>query len=350
MKTSDFHYDLPDILIAQRPADRRQDSRLLVLPESGIPEDHQFRDLLDLLHPGDLLVVNDTRVIPARLLGAKDSGGRVEVLIERIENKNELLAHVRASKACRPGTKLLLENGLEFEVSGRDEDLFRIRFLGSQDLYEVLDEYGRIPLPPYIHREADSDDRTRYQTVYAHSPGAVAAPTAGLHFDDELLDSIRQKGIDIGHITLHVGAGTFQPVRSETIENHKMHSERIIVSESLAEKIRQTRSGNGRIVAVGTTVVRALESVADDMGNLQAFTGETDIFIHPGYKFRVIDAMVTNFHLPESTLLMLVSAFAGRDSILNAYRHAVKMKYRFFSYGDAMFIERGKVGQGNTSA
>jgi len=340
MKTSEFHFDLPERLIAQRPPEKRRNSRLLVLPPDGNPADRQFEELADFLRAGDLLVLNDTRVIPARLLGKKESGGRVEVLIERIENGFEAEAHIRASKACKPGTRLLLENSLQVEVLSRSDDLFRIRLLGEEILYSALERVGRIPLPPYIDRDADEADRKRYQTVYAQSPGAVAAPTAGLHFDEAMLERLKAKGIEIGKLTLHVGAGTFQPVRSENIESHKMHSERIVVDQALADQVRHARERGGRIVAVGTTVVRALESIADEAGQVSAFAGETSIFIYPGYRFRVIDAMVTNFHLPGSTLLMLVSAFAGMGPILRAYQHAVEKEYRFFSYGDAMFIER----------
>jgi S-adenosylmethionine:tRNA ribosyltransferase-isomerase len=340
MKTSDFHFVLPERLIAQRPPAKRRDSRLLVLPSAGSPADHKFEELPEFLRARDLLILNDTRVIPARLLGNKESGGQVEVLIERIENEFEALAHIRASKACKPGTRLILENDLPVEVLGREDDLFRIRLLGGDTLYRALERVGRIPLPPYIDRDADEEDRQRYQTVYAKSPGAVAAPTAGLHFDEAMLERLKAKGIEIGKLTLHVGAGTFQPVRSDNIESHKMHSEHIVVDQALVDQIRQARERGGRVVAVGTTVVRALESVADEAGQVGAYSGETSIFIYPGYRFRVVDAMITNFHLPESTLLMLVSAFAGTGPIIRAYQHAVENEYRFFSYGDAMFIER----------
>jgi len=340
MNTRDFYFELPETLIAQRPPTHRRSSRLLVLPAKGEPGDYRFEDLPDFLRSGDLLVLNDTRVIPARLLGNKESGGRVEVLIERIEGDTEAQAHIRASKACKPGTRLILEGELQVEVLGRVDDLFRIRLLGNDTLFSELERLGRIPLPPYIQRDADEQDRQRYQTVYAQAPGAVAAPTAGLHFDEQMLQRLKEKGIEFGHLTLHVGAGTFQPVRSADIESHKMHSERIIVDQELVNQVLKTRERGGRVVAVGTTVVRALESAANETGQVTACSGETDIFIRPGYRFRVIDAMITNFHLPESTLLMLVSAFAGRERILNAYRHAVAEEYRFFSYGDAMFIER----------
>jgi len=340
MRTADFHFDLPPELIAQRPPAERRDSRLLVVAADGRLDDRRFTDIVEYLRAGDLLVLNDTRVIPARLLGNKQSGGRVEVLVERIEDSQEAVAHIRASKSCKPGTRLLMEQQLELEVLGREGDLFRVRLLGETDFYTALEQAGRIPLPPYIDRAADEEDRRRYQTVYADAPGAVAAPTAGLHFDDAMLEQLQQRGIELGRLTLHVGAGTFQPVRSENIKEHQMHSERIIITETLAGQIAQARQRGGRVIAVGTTVVRALESVADEHGIVKPFQGETDIFILPGYRFRVIDAMITNFHLPESTLLMLVSAFAGKDRIMSAYRHAVAEGYRFFSYGDACFIEK----------
>jgi len=340
MKTADFHFDLPPELIAQRPPAERRDSRLLVVSADGGLTDRRFTDIVEYLRADDLMVLNDTRVIPARLLGHKQSGGRVEVLVERIENDSEAVAHIRASKSCKPGTRLLMEQQLELEVLGREGDLFRVRLLGHTDFFTALEQAGRIPLPPYIDRAADEEDRRRYQTVYADAPGAVAAPTAGLHFDEAMLELLQQQGVEVGRLTLHVGAGTFQPVRSENIEAHEMHSERIIISETLAGQIAKTRQRGGRVIAVGTTVVRALESVADEHNAVKPFQGETDIFILPGYRFRVIDAMITNFHLPESTLLMLVSAFAGKDNIMNAYRHAVAEGYRFFSYGDACFIEK----------
>lgn len=340
MRTRDFFFDLPDSLIAQTPPGNRRDSRLLLLDSHGTVTDRQFSELAQLLEPDDLLVLNDTRVIPARLLGAKHSGGQVEVLIERIENQSEALAHIRASKACKPGNRLTMEGELEFEVLGREGDLFRIKLLGESDLLTELERVGRIPLPPYIKRTANDTDRQRYQTVYAREPGAVAAPTAGLHFDDAMLDKIQRQGTRLGWLTLHVGAGTFQPVRSDSIEQHAMHRERLTIGTELAQQIADTRRRRGRIIAVGTTVVRALESVANENRLVSAYSGETDIFILPGYDFKVVDAIITNFHLPESTLLMLVSAFAGIENIMAAYKHAVQQGYRFFSYGDAMFIER----------
>jgi S-adenosylmethionine:tRNA ribosyltransferase-isomerase len=336
MRRRDFHYDLPSELIAQHPAPRRSDSRLLVLEgASGAVTDRVFRELPELLRGGDLLVFNDTRVIPARLFGCKETGGRVEVLVERVVDERRVLAHVRASKAPKPGSVLYLEESLAVEVAGRQGDLFELRF--EAPALESLERHGRIPLPPYIDRQADEPDLERYQTVYARRRGAVAAPTAGLHFDQELLEQIRAMGVASAYVTLHVGAGTFQPVRAEDIREHRMHREYLEVPEATCRAIRETRARGGRVVAVGTTVVRALESAAAN-GELAPFSGETDIFIYPGYRFRVVDALVTNFHLPESTLLMLVSAFAGREQVLGAYRHAVEQRYRFFSYGDAMFV------------
>ena len=336
MQRSDFHFELPDELIAQRPADSRGDSRLLMLDgSSGCLADRDFGELPDLLQPGDLLVFNDTRVIPARLYGAKESGGKVEVLVERILEENRVLAHIRASKSPKPGSWLVLENDIDVKVLGRQDALFELQFPGP--VLELLESYGHMPLPPYIEREAAESDSERYQTVYANRPGAVAAPTAGLHFDEAMLQRIEDHGIEKAWVTLHVGAGTFQPVRADDIRDHVMHSEYLEVSPETVEAIQRTKERGGRVVAVGTTVVRSLESAAR-MGELVPFQGETDIFIYPGYEFRVIDALITNFHLPESTLLMLVSAFAGYDETLAAYRHAVAQRYRFFSYGDAMFI------------
>jgi S-adenosylmethionine:tRNA ribosyltransferase-isomerase len=339
MQRSDFHFDLPEALIAQQPARERTGSRLLVLDGSdGAIQDRHFNDLTSLLRPGDLLVFNDTRVIPARLYGRKESGGRVEVLVERITGEREVLAHVRASKSPKPGSRLTLEDSIEVEVSGRDGALFALRF--PDEVLALLKAHGRMPLPPYIDREAAEADSERYQTVYARNEGAVAAPTAGLHFDEAMLDRLKAMGVESAYVTLHVGAGTFQPVRVDDIREHIMHSETIEVPQAVVDAVARTRARGGRVVAVGTTVVRSLESAArvNPTGELAAYRGETDIFIYPGYRFAVIDALVTNFHLPESTLLMLVSAFAGYDSVMNAYRHAVAQQYRFFSYGDAMFI------------
>jgi S-adenosylmethionine:tRNA ribosyltransferase-isomerase len=338
MKTRDFHYDLPHELIAQLPTKNRTDSRLLVVDaQTGGLTDKTFTDLPDLLMPGDLLVMNNTKVIPARLFGKKESGGKVEVLVERIVNEHEMIAHVRASKSPKPDTKLLLNGDITATVTGRQDEFFRIRIEGAENVISVLEKIGKMPLPPYIEREEQDHDRERYQTVYATERGAVAAPTAGLHFDASLLDAIRKKGIDITFVTLHVGAGTFQPVRVSDIREHRMHKEWIQVPQQVVDQVHRTKATGGRVIAVGTTAVRTLESAAQT-GQLSTFEGETDIFIYPGYNFRIVDALITNFHLPESTLLMLVCAFGGYDTLMHAYRHAVDERYRFFSYGDAMFI------------
>jgi len=340
MQRTDFQFELPSELIAQYPSKHRTASRLLTLDgNNGVLADRQFSDFLDLLKPNDLLVFNNTKVIPARLLGEKETGGKIEVLVERVLDDKRVLAHIRSSKSPGEGRILILETELRAEVLGRQDALFALKFDIEGDVIEALEQYGRLPLPPYIEREVDKNDLDRYQTVYAKQIGAVAAPTAGLHFDNELMQRIRDNGIDMTEVTLHVGAGTFQPVRVEDIRTHQMHSERIEVSETVCEKVRQTREKGGRVIAIGTTSVRALESASRN-GEIEAYSGETDIFIYPGYQFRSVDAMVTNFHLSESTLLMLVSAFAGRDHIMTAYHHAIEQRYRFFSYGDAMFITR----------
>ncbi len=338
MKKSDFHFDLPPELIAQAPLPERSASRLLVVPSGDAPlEDRGIRDLPDLLRAGDLLVFNDTRVIPARLFGTKETGGRVEILIERVLPGNEARAQVGASKTPKPGSRITLDAGGEVEVLGRDDAFHHLRFHVDAPLEKWLVDAGRLPLPPYIERAPDAADAERYQTVFAREPGAVAAPTAGLHFDQGLLDALRAKGVEFGHVTLHVGAGTFQPMRVDDVNDHVMHSEWLNVGAELVHQVRRTRERGGRVIAVGTTVVRSLESAMRD-GELQPFAGETRIFIFPGYRIESVDAMVTNFHLPESTLLMLVSAFAGRGRILDAYAHAVDARYRFFSYGDAMLL------------
>ncbi|MBA3980339.1 MAG: tRNA preQ1(34) S-adenosylmethionine ribosyltransferase-isomerase QueA [Alcanivorax sp.] len=342
MQVADFDFHLPEHLIARRPTPERPGSRLLTLTREGLAH-RRFPDLLTLLRPGDLLVFNDTRVIPARLFGHKASGGRIEVLVERLLDTHRALAHVRASKAPKPGTRLLFDEGISATMVARQGELFELLFDGSDDLLTVLDRIGHMPLPPYIDRPDDEQDLSRYQTVYARHPGAVAAPTAGLHFDEALLAALREHGVDTAFVTLHVGAGTFQPVRAEVVTEHVMHSERYQVPEALVEQVARTRAAGGRVVAVGTTSLRALES-ASAGGALAAGQGETDIFIYPGYRFRCVDALVTNFHLPRSTLLMLVSALAGREQILAAYAEAVAQEYRFFSYGDAMFIERREDG------
>ena len=344
MKKSDFHYELPDELIAQAPLPERSASRLLLVPpgdaalSSGEFADMGVRDLPSLLQPGDLLVFNDTRVIPARLFGNKATGGRVEILIERLLANNEARAQLGVSKSPKPGSRIALDAGGEAEVLARDDAGFwHLRFHLPEPLENWLLHAGRLPLPPYIQREPGADDAERYQTVFAKEVGAVAAPTAGLHFDDALLDALRARGIEFGHVTLHVGAGTFQPMRVDDIHEHRMHSEWINVGAELVQLVRRTRASGGRVVAIGTTVLRALESALVD-GELQPFAGDTSIFIFPGYRIRSVDALLTNFHLPESTLLMLVSAFAGKERIFAAYEHAVRERYRFFSYGDAMLL------------
>ncbi len=340
MKTSDFRFDLPDELIAQYPSTDRTASRLLALNgDSGALQDLQFTDLLGQLDSKDLLVFNNTKVIPARLLGHKETGGKVEVLVERVLDHERALVHIKSSKSPGAGRRLILEETLEAEVITRHDALFELRFINTDSLVEALESVGRMPLPPYIERDVDKADLERYQTVYAQRLGAVAAPTAGLHFDEVLLDKIKAKGIETAELTLHVGAGTFQPVRVDDVRSHQMHSEVIEVSEQVCQQVRAARARGGRVIAVGTTSVRALES-ASQTGQIEAFEGETDIFIYPGYQFKSVDAMVTNFHLSESTLLMLVSAFAGKQHILSAYQHAIEQRYRFFSYGDAMFITR----------
>ena len=340
MRTQDFDFDLPEALIAQFPAAERNASRLLRLDgNTGTLSDQMFRQLPEFLQAGDLLVFNDTRVIKARLHGQKTSGGAVEVLIERVINNQQALAHVRASRAPKPGSRLLLAESLDVEVMARQDDLFLLHFHHESPILDLLDKHGALPLPPYISHDADNTDEERYQTVYASEPGAVAAPTAGLHFDADMLELLQQRGIGIAYVTLHVGAGTFQPVRVDDIAEHKMHSELYSVPEQTVVLIRQTQKQGGTVTAVGTTALRALESAARS-GELLASQGETDIFITPGYRFRVVERLLTNFHLPKSTLLMLVSAFAGLQHIQQAYQHAIQQKYRFFSYGDAMLIER----------
>jgi S-adenosylmethionine:tRNA ribosyltransferase-isomerase len=348
LKKSDFHYDLPPELIAQAPLPERSASRLLVVPPGDAMatdwhfEDRAFRDLPKLLHSGDLLVFNDTRVIPARLFGQKATGGRVEILIERLLGGFDARVQLGVSKSPKEGARIALDAGGEVEVLGREGEFYRVRFHVAESLEQFLLHAGRLPLPPYIQREPGTDDDERYQTVFAREVGAVAAPTAGLHFDDALLDALRAKGVKFGHVTLHVGAGTFQPVRVDDLDQHVMHSEWLNVGAELIEQIRRTRAAGGRVVAVGTTVVRALESAmrTDEAGGaeLQPFAGETRLFILPGYRIRSVDALITNFHLPESTLLMLVSAFAGKARVFAAYEHAISEQYRFFSYGDAMLL------------
>ena len=341
MKKSDFDYHLPSELIAQTPLEERSASRLLIVPPApGALDDRQVRDLDQLLQPGDLLVFNDTRVIPARLFGAKATGGRVEILIERLLGGHDVRAQVGVSKSPKAGSVIELDAGGQAEVLGRDGEFYLLRLHVPGELQDWLEQAGRLPLPPYITRDVDNADKQRYQTVFAKQAGAVAAPTAGLHFDEPLLARLRERGVQFGHVTLHVGAGTFQPVRVDDLAEHKMHSERVWVSQALVDQVQATRAAGGRVIGVGTTVVRALESATTD-GVLAAWQGETRIFITPGYRITSVDAMVTNFHLPESTLLMMISAFAGRRRVFAAYDHAIAQRYRFFSYGDAMLLFPG---------
>lgn len=338
MLKSDFSYQLPAELIAQAPPVERASSRLLHLDGmTGQTEDRYFSDLPAMLRRGDLLVFNDTRVIPARLFGEKDTGGRIELLIERVLDDCRALVQCRASKPPKPGQGLLLEHAVRARVVGRNDEFYEIEFEGSEPLLQVLDRIGHIPLPPYISRPDADADRERYQTVFARTPGAVAAPTAGLHFDAAMLAHLDAMGVERAFVTLHVGAGTFQPLRVDDIAQHRMHSEWLEVSPETAARVNAARQAGRRVIAVGTTVMRALETAADDT-SIRPFQGETDIFITPGYPFRVVDALITNFHLPESTLLMLVCAFGGQKNVLHAYRHAVEERYRFFSYGDAMLV------------
>ena len=338
MKKSDFSFDLPPGLIAQAPLRERSASRMLVVPPAPADfDDRSIRSLPEFLRSGDLLVFNDTRVIPARLFGVKDSGGRVEILLERITGSHEARAQIRASKAPKADSMIRLDEGTRVTVLGRDESFYSLRFESDEPLEVVLKRAGRMPLPPYIERDADISDDERYQTVFAKHSGAVAAPTAGLHFDESLLQALRDKGVEFGEVTLHVGAGTFQPMRAESLAEHVMHREWLKVGAGLCEQVARVRAAGGRVVAVGTTVVRSLETAMSD-GVLTPFEGETQIFIYPGYQIRSVDVLLTNFHLPESTLLMLVSAFSGRERILAAYAHAIREHYRFFSYGDAMLL------------
>jgi S-adenosylmethionine:tRNA ribosyltransferase-isomerase len=338
MRVSDFHFDLPGYLIAQRPAEERSASRLLVLDGvTGAITDRQFADLPGLLQPGDLLVCNDTRVIKARLYARRPTGGRVEALIERVLGEGRALAHLRPARAQRPGGVLQFNGAEATVVERRPDDLFVLQFESGVNIYELMEQVGEVPLPPYIVRDVEHADIERYQTVYGRVPGAIAAPTAGLHFDDQMFRVLDERGVERCHVTLHVGAGTFLPVRVQDIHQHRMHSEYMEVSAQACEQVRAAHARGNRVVAVGTTSVRALESAAA-AGELRPMASDTDIFITPGFRFRVVDAMVTNFHLPESTLLMLVCAFAGREKVLQAYQHAVRSRYRFYSYGDAMFV------------
>ncbi|RUS01864.1 tRNA preQ1(34) S-adenosylmethionine ribosyltransferase-isomerase QueA [Pectobacterium polaris] len=355
MRVADFSFELPESLIAHYPQAERSGCRLLSLDgPTGNLTHGVFTDLLDKLNPGDLLVFNNTRVIPARLFGRKASGGKLEVLVERVLDDHRVLAHVRASKAPKPGTELLLgdDESVKATMAARHDALFELHFDDSRDVLSILNDIGHMPLPPYIDRPDEDADRELYQTVYSQRPGAVAAPTAGLHFDEPMLAALREKGIDMAFVTLHVGAGTFQPVRVDTIEDHIMHAEYAEVPQDVVDAVLACKARGNRVIAVGTTSVRSLESAAQASQNapIEPFFGDTKIFIYPGYHYRIIDALVTNFHLPESTLIMLVSAFAGYQNTMSAYRQAVAEQYRFFSYGDAMFIthnpmaEKEKVG------
>ena len=340
MLLDDFDYELPQELIAQQPPAERGASRLLHLDgKSGVLADRQFREIADLAGSGDVIVLNDTRVIKARLLGRKKTGGRVEVMIERVLGSRDALAQIGSNHPTRVGSTLVLAEAIEATVLGRENEFFRLRFEGVDDVLGLLERHGAVPLPLYITRTVGEGDMERYQTVYARNRGAVAAPTAGLHFDDVLLDALRARGVAISYITLHVGAGTFQPVRQQELGRHEMHSEWFDVPQATVDAIAATRARGGRVLAVGTTTLRALESAADN-GGLKATRGETRLFVLPGYRFRVVERLLTNFHLPKSTLLMLVSAFGGMDNMRRAYRHAIEQRYRFYSYGDAMLIER----------
>jgi S-adenosylmethionine:tRNA ribosyltransferase-isomerase len=340
MQVKDFHFDLPEELIASYPLEKRSASRLLCLEGNSGALDHRtFSDILSFVTDKDLMIFNNTRVIPARLFGEKASGGKVEVLVERVLDEHRVLAHVRSSRSPKPGTQLTLEGQVPVTMVARHENLFELRFDTQEGVLSVLEQHGHMPLPPYMKREDQLEDRERYQTVYNQKPGAVAAPTAGLHFDDDLLAELKAKGVQTEFVTLHVGAGTFQPVKVDTIEDHIMHAEYIEVSPQVVEAVKATRARGGRVIAVGTTSVRSLES-ASQSGEIEPFYGDSQIFIYPGYEFKSVDAMITNFHLPESTLIMLVSAFAGYQHTMDAYQAAVDQRYRFFSYGDAMFITR----------
>ena len=350
MRVSDFSFDLPETLIARYPKAERTASRLMALDgNTGAITDGVFTDIVEQLNAGDLLVFNNTRVIPARMFGQKASGGKIEVLVERIVDQHTVLAHIRASKSPKVGNELTLEGKVNATMIARHGALFELKFSEEESVLNILEDIGHMPLPPYIDRPDEDSDKERYQTVYNEKPGAVAAPTAGLHFDDALLAKIQAKGVELAFVTLHVGAGTFQPVKVDEIADHVMHAEYVEVPDEVVEQITRTKAAGGRVVAVGTTSVRSLESaakVAKDKGEtLSAFYGDTDIFITPGYEFQLIDALVTNFHLSESTLLMLVSAFSGYDHIMPAYQHAIDNEYRFFSYGDAMFLTKQELNK-----
>ncbi|KZN51467.1 tRNA preQ1(34) S-adenosylmethionine ribosyltransferase-isomerase QueA [Pseudoalteromonas luteoviolacea] len=342
MRVADFNFELPDELIARHPKAERTSSRLLALNGNNGELEHKiFKDIIDLFEPEDLIIFNNTKVIPARMFGQKSTGGKVEVLVERIVDEHRVLAHVRSSKSPKPGAELILEGKAHATMVARHGELFELEFKGEHSVLTILDEIGHMPLPPYIDRPDEEGDKERYQTVYGEKPGAVAAPTAGLHFDDNLMAQLKDKGVEMAFVTLHVGAGTFQPVRVDDVNDHHMHSEYIEVPDEVVDAVAKCKSRGGRVIAVGTTSVRSLESAAKvHGGELKTFYGDTDIFIYPGYQFNVVDVMITNFHLPESTLIMLVSAFSGQEHIMNAYHEAIAQKYRFFSYGDAMFLTK----------
>ncbi|MCL1127197.1 tRNA preQ1(34) S-adenosylmethionine ribosyltransferase-isomerase QueA [Shewanella surugensis] len=342
MRVADFSFDLPDELIARYPTKERTASRLLNLSgNDGQIVDLQFSDLLNKVNAGDLMVFNNTRVIPARLFGKKASGGKLEILVERMLDDKRILAHVRSSKSPKVDAVIMLDGGYKMIMRARHDTLFELELESELTILEVLEAVGHMPLPPYIDRPDEDADKERYQTVYNKTPGAVAAPTAGLHFDDDMLAMLKDKGVNMAFVTLHVGAGTFQPVRVDNILEHKMHAEWAEVPQDVVDMVNQTKANGKRVIAVGTTSVRSLESAARACeGELEAFKGDTDIFIYPGIEFQVVDAMLTNFHLPESTLIMLLSAFAGVEEVKQAYQHAIEQKYRFFSYGDAMFVTK----------
>jgi len=338
LQISDFHYLLPSELIAQFPTKTRTESKLLFLnKKTGETQDLLFPALIDLLEPSDLLVFNNTHVIPARLYGKKKTGGKIEILIERILSEKEALVHVKSNKKCKIPMEIQFDENINATLFEKDEDFFKIKFDMTCSLLNLLDERGHVPLPPYIHRSDTKDDQLRYQTIYAKIPGAIAAPTAGLHFDESFFSMLKAKKIQTAFVTLHVGSGTFKPVKCENIKDHKMHREWMCIDEDTCRLVLETKKKGGRVIAVGTTSVRCLEAVARQ-GELRAFSGETDLFIYPGFKFNIVDGLVTNFHLPCSTLLMLVCAFASREDVLRAYQHAVQHRYHFFSYGEAMCI------------
>ncbi len=341
MHLDDFHFDLPNELIARYPLAERSASRLLMLDgRSGERQHRHFRDIIDFLNPGDLLIFNNTKVIPARLFGKKATGGNAEVLVERVLDSQRILAQVRVSKSPKVGDHLLFADDIRMEVLNKEQQFYELRYnANDQTILDVIEKIGHIPLPPYLHRDAEESDKERYQTIYAQHKGSVAAPTAGLHFDDELMRALNAKQIEMGYVMLHVGAGTFAPIRTQDIREHKMHSEYIEVSDALCQQVAAVKARGNKVIVVGTTSMRALET-ASQSGTLKPYSGDTSIFIYPGYQFHVADVLITNFHLPSSTLMMLICAFAGYDSVMNAYREAVAQSYRFFSYGDAMWVEK----------